>query len=274
MATPWQHGPGPAGARPRPWTLHPEDPPPTAEEHRAFLAGLERLLVSLPAPPGDGPGPRLEGQFRGDRTETLRLDANSYAGRPEALVMLLRVLREFLSQEPYRCWRVLVPLDPGEGDGLLAVYGGGIFGRRVLGPEALEREVVRRVVRGAAQREGEDAAGRARLARARRALPAAIEELDDLAVPARLVAAEPGEAGYRLVWVLHHLERGETLDDLVIEPECGYQEVFAVTPDGALAPLDGEGPAPRALLVLWEVPEAARGLTVRARSAMVRLPLG
>lgn len=254
---PWTHGPRPVGDAPEYWTREPGDPPPTPEEHDAFYGAASAVVDRFLAEHGfEGPETTayVRGDFFEDRTETLIVATEAFAERPDVVVELLRVFQAFLDHPKWRRWRLVVPLRDVREGGVLAVYPEAVYARRRLEPDELERHVRRLVLRDVAEREGEETVRRLRRARL-------APLVRDVLLPflasgewVRVLASEPGEPGYELVFVLHRFRVGERLDDLDLEPESGYQDVMPLADDGEFGDDFGDARRERLWVVSWEVP--------------------
>lgn len=275
---PWSFGPRALGPEPALWTRSAEDPPPLETEHAAFVDDARRFVLAFAAAhlaqlgelaPGDLD---VRGDFFGDRTEELVVNTERFAEHPQVVADLVRQAQEFLSQKRWQSWRFLMPLrDLSEG-GILAIYRDGVFARTELAPEELENHVRRLVLRDAAEREGEHAVRRERLTRLGPLVRDAILPFLAAGEWARVLASEPGDDGFALVWTLHRFAPGESLDDLELEPESGYQEVFPVGEDGAFVDHYANRDRECLRLVCWEVPsQSTRWLRLRLAERSVEL---
>jgi hypothetical protein len=270
---PWSFGPRPVSATPSLWTRHREDDPPEREEHADFAAELARTVDEALGGSDESVGVRVRGDWFGDRTEELVVDLPAFAEDPDALVSVIERVREMLATGRWRRWRVVVPLrDLAEG-GVLALYADATFARRELGSDDLPLHVRRLVLRDAAEREGEEAVRRARRRKLAPLVRGALLPFLAGGEWARVLATEPGDSGYELVWVLHRFAAGEGLDDLDLEPESGYQDVLSLGDDGDFEDTYGAPDRERLRVVLWEVPtDRGRILSITIGERSLRLP--
>lgn len=275
---PWTFGPGALGAEPALWSRSAEDPRPDEAEHGALFADARSFVRGFAASHGAelaelAPGDLdVRGDFFGDRTEELVVNTERFAEHPKLVTELVRQTQEFLSQKRWQSWRFLMPLrDLAEG-GILAIYRDGVFARHELLPEQLESHIRRLVLRDTAEREGEHAVRRERLTRLGPLVRDAILPFLAAGEWARVLASEPGDDGFALVWTLHRFAPGESLDDLELEPESGYQEVFPVGEDGTFVDHYATRDRECLRLVCWEVPsQSTRWLRLRLADRSVEL---
>jgi hypothetical protein len=113
------------------WLSAVDDPEPTADEHRAFYAGVADHLDRFLAQEGVEGAAYVRGDFFCTRSEELQAYGERFGSRPAALAGAVRVVRAFLREHPR--WRVVFPLGEGP-EAAVAIYPGRIF----FGPKELD----------------------------------------------------------------------------------------------------------------------------------------